>query len=430
MVERGGKEVKQTNNIWLRLARLLAFILAIALSILAIYTYIASAIMVIRNPALILPGGSIWNIQQLHQALAGLGLPVNFYAFFALGLNLIFSLVFIASGWLILFRKNQDWYSLYLALLLLGWAHGYGTSISMPEVSTWVTAVEPYFAWLLWPGLFSLLYLFPSGHIIPRWTRWFLYILGFFVAYGLIITIFNIPIANFLYALPFIFTVLIVGAYAQYYRYRHVGQLERQQIKWVVLALILFVIFFIGFALLINVAGLGDSIKFSLTIALIFQIISFVFNTIAFMGIPISIALAMLRYRLWDVDIVIRRTLVYGALTLILALVFFVGVTLLQALFVTITHQKSAISIIVSTLAIYVLFNPLRIRIQNTIDRRFFRSKYDAQKMLERFAAAARNEVELEQLTVHLLDVVNETIQPQQASLWLRPVQKPVRSEE
>ncbi|GAH34212.1 unnamed protein product, partial [marine sediment metagenome] len=132
-------------------------------------------------------------------------------------------------------------------------------------------------------------------------------------------------------------------------------------------------------------------------------------------------AFSILRYRLWDIDILIRRTLVYAVLTALLLILYFGSVVLLQQFFRALTGQDSPIVIVISTLVIAALFSPLRNRVQNIIDRRFYRRKFDAQQALAAFAATARDEVDLDHLQVELVSIVQETMQPEQVSLWLRP---------
>jgi hypothetical protein len=196
-------------------------------------------------------------------------------------------------------------------------------------------------------------------------------------------------------------------------RFRRSRREERQQIKWVAYA-----------AALIAAYLLVDSI-FGEALDPISPILSAIF----FGSLWVAIGVAILKYRLYNIDLLINRTLVYGALTAILAAVYFGGIVGLQRLFVVLTGGKSTLAVVASTLVIAALFNPLRRRIQSFIDRRFYRRKYDVTKTLETFSAKLREQTDLDALSDDLVGVVRETMQPAHVSLWLRPDSPPRGSE-
>jgi hypothetical protein len=209
----------------------------------------------------------------------------------------------------------------------------------------------------------------------------------------------------------YLFTALLVASAAcVYLRFRRGNGTERQQIKWLAYAaMLLGVTALVGEILDLLLGSLGGWFPWVIVVA--------------FLGIPLSIGAAMLHYRLYEIDIIINRTLVYGSLSTTLVLVYFGGVTVTQAVFTVLTGQEEQpqLAIVVSTLVIAALFNPLRRRIQGFIDRRFYRRKYDARKTLEAFSAQLRDETDLGALSDDLVGVVRETMQPAHVSLWLRP---------
>jgi hypothetical protein len=202
----------------------------------------------------------------------------------------------------------------------------------------------------------------------------------------------------------------IAGVVSLYVRFRGVGRVEREQIKWLAYA---GAVLLTGSILLY--AG-PDSLSETW-----FRQIGFALWMIGFVGVPLAIGIAIFKYRLYEIDTVINRTLVYGLLTVVLVLVYFGGVTATQTLLRYLTGQQSTLAIVASTLLIAALFNPLRQRIQAFIDRRFYRRKYDAAKTLEAFSMKLRDETDLEALRDDLVGVVRETMQPAHVSLWLRP---------
>jgi hypothetical protein len=280
--------------------------------------------------------------------------------------------------------------------------------------------------WLLIGPLLLILLLFPTGRLLsPRW-RWVIGVLtGMFVVFLFFATFSKTltdptsgkslpnPFGVIPESIPFDvvvvpWAIMLVSTVAMcvvsvFIRYRRAAIVEREQLKWFLYACGVFIFIYpVGF---LNVSTNWFSVLLSAAI----------------LFLPISIGIAILSYRLYDIDIIIRRTLIYAVLTGLLALVYLGSVVLLQELFRVMTGQSSEIAIIISTLAIAALFVPLRRRIQDLIDRRFYRRKYDAQKVLAAFGATARDEVELDRLTAELLSVVSETMQPEHVSLWLKP---------
>jgi hypothetical protein len=204
-----------------------------------------------------------------------------------------------------------------------------------------------------------------------------------------------------------LFLAEVPAALSLVFRYRSAGGLERQQIKWFAYAAAIFAVF--PTLDLLWPGGLPENA--------LFQTIS---ESGAILGLYVAIGVAISRHRLYDIDVIINRTLVYGPLTATLVTLYFGGIVLLQRVFVALTGERSTLAVVASTLLIAALFSPLRRRIQAFIDRRFYRRKYDAAKTLEAYARGLREETDLEQLSDILLSVVEMTVQPEHVSLWLR----------
>jgi hypothetical protein len=210
-----------------------------------------------------------------------------------------------------------------------------------------------------------------------------------------------------------LFVAIVLSAFSLVFRYRRASGIQRQQIKWFAYAAALN-----GFLVAIDIFDLSQLLGNAFWTLL---------GSVAFASLYAAVGIAVLRYRLYDIDLLINRTLVYGALTVMLAGVYFGAVAATQAVFRVLSgqEQQPQLAVVVSTLIIAALFAPLRRRIQSFIDRRFYRSKYDARKTLEAFSAKLREETDLDALTDDLTGVVKETMQPKHVSLWLRPETAP-----
>jgi hypothetical protein len=358
------------------------------------------------------------------EELMELGLPVALYAAFDAILNGIFVAVWVAVGALVFWHRSNDRMALLVAFFLVTFGPISFGPIAPEFLAEHYEALEVLVEGVEFLGYTSLALffcLFPSGRFVPRWIRWLA--MAYLAALVPVLFFPHSPLdwANRfdieeVYPLGIApFYVGFVGA--QVYRYMWVSTpSQRRQTKWVVFGL---AVAFGGLITVLLSANLlwpveEGTITFSL---LALWVVVYVFMLV----IPLSIGVAILRSGLWDIDMVINRALVYGSLTATLVALYFGGILLLQRLFVGLTGGRSTLAVVVSTLVIAALFNPLRRRIQGFIDRRFYRRKYDARKTLESFSAKLRDETDLDALSDDLVGVVRETMQPAHVSLWLRP---------
>jgi hypothetical protein len=310
-------------------------------------------------------------------------------------------------------------------------------SLPVAEALVWVLSwILPVIIVL---SIFPLL-LFPTGRLPSRRWRWLAWLTAAWMlltvvtgafASGALLGVLG-PIENPLgidgltgvYATLLLFVsplLTAAAAFSLFVRLRRAVGVERQQIKWFAYAAVATV----------SAGTLANVIPRVIDTPLWFERAGFVLFVAFEPAIPVSIGIAILRYHLYDIDIIINRTLVYGSLTAMLLAVYFGGVATTQAIFRTITghEEQPQLAIVVSTLVIAALFNPLRRRIQSFIDRRFYRSKYDARKTLQAFSAKLREETDLDALSGDLVGVVRETMQPAHVSVWLRSDPPPRGSE-
>jgi hypothetical protein len=353
------------------------------------------------------------------RALQDAGLSVHTYALLNVIVDKVFQLVWFAVGALIFWRRSDDRMALLVSVFLVSFGpvavdptSAYTLISSQP--AWWLPVQGAQIVGLVCSTLFF--FLFPSGRFVPHWTRW--------LAVAFIIN--DVPNLLFpqLYSrLPPLETVsylvflggVVSMVWSQIYRFRRVSSpAQRQQSKWVVFGLTLGIAGTFPSQLPVDLSLVGGDTPLTLLLLK-------VGFTLSLMLIPLSIGVAVLRSHLFDIDLLINRTLVYGSLTTVLVALYFGGIVLLQRLFVALTSEQSTLAVVASTLLIAALFTPLRRRIQSFIDKRFYRRKYDAAKTLDTFSAKLRDEADLDALTVGLVGVVRETMQPAHVSLWLRP---------
>jgi hypothetical protein len=300
-------------------------------------------------------------------------------------------------------------------------------SLPAGEAFAWLTS----WVWVFGLGLVVFLdLLFPNGRLPSARWRWFARFTAIVLLPAAILSalspglILSSTLDNPLgvEGLPetsktieaFMYGLVVVGASSMLARLRHAGRIERQQIKWFAYATVVV----LSGVILKNVVYPPVGVTWIWWVGLILTAVGVVSS-------PVAMGVAIFRYRLYEIDILINRTLVYGSLTATLVALYFAVIILLQSLFVVLIGEKSTFAVVASTLVIAALFTPLRRRIQRVVDRRFYRRKYDARKTLESFSAHMRDETDLEALSDDLVGVVAETMQPAHVSLWLRPEATP-----
>jgi len=401
--------------------------MALLVILAAIYVLIFASVPAFDQLALhgqiatqVVAGTVILSQAMLNSGAAARGLSLPAYLLYNLALNVLIAVGFWLAAGLVAWRAQREWFRWFTALILSFFPSGQFLwqifAAVHPVAASYLDIIS-----LLWPGFLLFLYLFPDGRAVPRWSRWpmagILLVHEAVQAVGYGTSLPGSPlvapagIQQLAIVIPIGFAFILL---CQAYRYWRVADaVMRKQIQWFVAALLLIVLSdAIQAATGGDVTGTSD------------QGFATDFSNVFVLVIPAAIVIAMLRYRLWEIDVIIRRTLIYAVLTGLLALAYLGSVLVLQRLFQALTGQsQDQVVTVVSTLAIAALFVPLRRRVQRFIDRRFYRRKYDATRILAAFGASAREDVNLDELTGRLVAVVDETIEPSSVGVWLRPPQ-------
>lgn len=396
---------------WLLVARvgwILLVVLSLAAFIMALPGYLASNQHPSLANAALSPESAV--------ALLRIGISLDAYAWISLCIACVVMLVSTIMAVVLFLRRSDDWMALLVGLFLIIY-----TTSNIGPPSNGPTSSPSGFGGLLYaillgaqnaPGVaipFAVFLLFPSGRFVPRWSRW-LFVVSLMWAIAISAT------PQLFGSLLFFGYPVFIGAVivCMIYRYRRVSTpVQRLQTKWVVAGLIV--------SLLANQAFWGLTIFTSLG-QTIYPPLVYVGYQLVLMVVPVTFFIAIQRYRLYGIDTLINRALVYGSLTAVLTGIYETGVLGVQSLVDAFTGKaigQQPLIVVATTLLIGALFRPLRARLQSAVDRRFYRSKYDAAKTLTAFSAVVRHDVDLTELSGHLLDVVEKTMQPEHVSLWL-----------
>ena len=356
------------------------------------------------------------------RALQQMGLSVTAYAAISVGLVCMTGLFYCGAAALMIWRRPDDWMFLLVTSMLITQGLYENNFLQGPfdsPGSPWRLAGLAL-AYISPIQVLVLCALFPNGKFVARWIGWTLLAL---CVIDLAPSFFpTMPFGNLLEVI-FIVTGFPLVMASVIYRYRRISTpVEQQQTKWVVLGVIIVFVAFMAWFLPQTILYGALSQPGSL-----YDLIGHPLFTFSSLIIPACTAIAVLRYRLWDIDVIINKALVYGSLTILLTAVYAGLIIGLEALagILGVTAKNEPVALVISTLAIAALFHPARIRLQQMIDQRFYRRKYNAEKALATFGATLRNEVDLNQLREQLIAIVDETMQSAHVSLWLRQSARP-----
>ena len=344
------------------------------------------------------------------------GLTLDRYAALVTGIEALMVAIWIGVGVIIFLLRADDWLALLVALMLIVFSSAtfISGSLSAAAASHPILTVPVAALAVLGEGLIVAFFLlFPNGQLFPRWLWWLIPLRVLAALLDYVPAFRSLSLADTISTL-LLLPVIVVMLAVQAYRYRRLSTLrERSQTRWVLYGVSVGLGTFILLLIVTGVSGFWESPW----AVLVWMVVNMVATLI-----PVTFGIAILRSNLWDIDVVIRRTTTYAVLTALLALVYFGSIVVLQQFLTPITGD-SAPAVVLSTLLIAALFLPLRRRVQNVIDRRFFRRKYNAEKVLARFAATARDETDLDALTAELVRVIQETMQPEKVYVWLMPIE-------
>ncbi len=355
-----------------------------------------------------------WTVEATRAAVIRLGWTATTPVLIFLALQALVGGLTCAVGLLILANKHRTGLGLFMALTLVLQGTIGTASDPLMIVFPVLTDLLNLLGAISWQLSFIVLHLFPDGRFVPRWTAWLLpaWAVANVLAYG--------SGAGTILLLPMtLMTILIfIAVGSQVYRYfRRADAISRQQTKWIVYGVMVLGLM-LPFAMLpFVVPGLFDKTTGE---GLVWAIAVRASSTVAALLFPVTIAIAVLRYRLWDIDVILRRTVTYAIVSGALAIVYFGANIVAQGVIGALGGQRNEVAIVASTLAVAALFSPVRRRVQNGIDRRFNRQRYDADKVIADFAEYAAHETDLAALQARIVGVVAETIQPRQVSLWVR----------